>query len=144
MTDQYEQDLVTRATFGRIAGVTRHAVTQAISRGLLDAAAVAKRVDPLHFVALRYLARHPLPAEQTKELDPDSLSLPWLTRYRGRLPTTDDLPPGYLAPACVGDKVDVDHPRARSFLALAWGHLPTDAEIEAGITKDDLDGSNGG
>lgn len=93
---------VTFEEFANRAGVTVDAVRQAVQDELARAM-TPDGLDLGHAAALEFMARQPF---------------------------EEDPPDGFLAPACVGESIDVQHPVARAYLSRLWGVAATDSEID--------------
>jgi hypothetical protein len=98
-------------------------------------------VGPALFAAMADCAEadvyRAIPAGLGEALDPDRMLLdithPAALEFFAAHPIGKDGPTngGWLAPAAVGDHINLKHPRARVFLARAWGRVPTEAELTA-------------
>jgi len=98
---------VSPETFATLASEPVEAVLAAGLGGVLAPAITLRgRIDLGHDAALRFLAARP---------------------FVGEPPDVDGA--GYLAPACVGARIDVAHPVARAFLARCLGRVPTQADL---------------
>ena len=98
---------VSPSTFAQLASEPEEAVVAAGLGGVLaPAVTLSGWIDLEHDAALRFLAARP---------------------FVGEPPDVDGA--GYLAPACVGARIDVAHPVARAFLARCLGRIPTEADL---------------
>ena len=90
--------IITAGAFAKLAGVSKSAISHAISRGPLAKALVSNRVDLESAAALRYLASKPLPADRSGLVDTSEvpagvfedpaqpLNRAWIVRLFGRYP----------------------------------------------------------
>ncbi len=101
---------VAACAFAWLADVSVDDVLAAANRGELAAAITPeRRLDLLHPAALAYFAAHPFPRNRRGE---------------------PAIPAGFLAPACAGDNINIDHPIARVFFTRLDGLPFTDADAE--------------
>ncbi|MDB4988664.1 MAG: hypothetical protein JWN04_3842 [Myxococcaceae bacterium] len=90
--------IISAGAFAKLAGVSKSAISHAISRGPLSKAMINDRVDLESAAALRYLASKPLPTDRSGLVDtsevPDAvfdhptqpLNRAWIVRLFGRFP----------------------------------------------------------
>jgi hypothetical protein len=103
---------VSAAEFAQRAGEPVTTIIVAVQDVLAPAVTRAGRLDLGHEAALEYMAARPFPRGRNGE--------PKILDIDGE---------GYLAPACVGELVDADHPVARCFFARVNGRVQTDADF---------------
>ncbi|HEX3853325.1 MAG TPA: hypothetical protein VHW01_20315 [Polyangiaceae bacterium] len=104
---------VSAAEFAQRADLPIDEVLAAVADELAEALLPSGRLDLGHSASLRFMAARPF--ERLASGDP-------------AVHTINGEP--YLAPACVGEDIDIDHPVARAFLARCHGRVQTDEELE--------------
>lgn len=104
---------VSAGEFAERADVTVDEVLAALANELAEALLPSGRLDLGHAASLRFMASRPF--ERLANGDPAVHAI--------------NCEP-YLAPACVGEDIDIDHPVARVFLARCHGRVQTDEELE--------------
>ena len=103
--------------FAARADVDDDEVVAALETDLASALLPSGRIDLGHPASLAFMAARPFDRTASGDIAGTKtiLGTPW------------------LAPACVGEDVDLDHAVARAFMARADGRVRTDAELEAAI-----------
>jgi len=98
---------VSVAEFAARAGTDSDEVIAATAADLAPAVTASGRLDMAHSAALSFMAARPFKRDAKRD--------PIVPDVHGE---------GFLAPACVGKRIDADHPVCRVFLARCLGRIP--------------------